>query len=146
MLSGPVMAQDPAEELKDADRAFAAHAKEHGPRAAFLEYMAEDGLIFRTTREPIGRAAFAKEAIGPKGEGTLAWAPEHATVSDDGTLGYTWGFYVYTPPGEDGAKQEARGKYVSVWQRQKDGAWKFIADIGTVDTPAKPSGSANQDG
>lgn len=137
MCVGPATAEDAGERLKNVDRAFAAHSKEHGPRAAFLEYMAEDGVVLRALGGPLeGRAAYAEATADETGQATLAWAPEQAAVSGDGTLGYTWGYYVYTAPGEDGTKQETRGKYLSVWRRQEDGAWKFIADIGNIDPAA----------
>lgn len=131
------VAQDPEEALKDTDRAFAAHSREHGVRAAFLAYMAEDGVLLRAGPPIAGRAAYAEATAGDPEGVTLDWAPEHAVVSDDGTLGYTWGYYVLGVPDKDGARRESRGKYLSVWRRQKDGSWKFIADIGNVDPEKK---------
>jgi ketosteroid isomerase-like protein len=133
------MATGPEEVLKDTDHAFSAHAAEHGIRAAFLEYMAEDGLVLRATGAPLeGRAAYAEVTADDPGTATLSWAPAHAVISDDGTLGYTWGYYILSAPDKDGTKKESRGKYLSVWRLQADGAWKFIADIGNID----PSGNS----
>ena len=138
LSAGTVMAMNTEESLKNADRAFAAHAAKHGPRAAFLEYMAEDGVVLRATGTPLeGRTAYAQATADDPDTATLAWAPEHAVVSGDGTLGYTWGYYLFTAPGKDGVKQETRGKYLSVWRRQGDGTWKFIADIGNIDPSGK---------
>lgn len=129
-----VQAQDPVEALMDTDRAFAAHSSEHGLRAAFLEYMAENAVVLRASGAPLaGRAAYAEATANGGDEGELDWAPEQAAVSDDGTLGYTWGYYVHTALDEKGAAKETRGKYLSVWRLQEDGTWKFIADIGNVD-------------
>ena len=42
--------------------------------------------------------------------------------------GYTWGYATYTQAGQEGASY---GKYITVWQRQDDGSWKWIADMGS---------------
>ena len=60
-------------------------------------------------------------------------------VSDDGTLGYTWGKYTFTPATGPDGKQEAStsGLYFTVWKRQADGSWKFVYDGGPKIEPVE---------
>lgn len=52
------------------------------------------------------------------GAGNLTWMSEYGDVSDDGTVGYTYG---WTRLGDE------EGKYLACWRRPKDGAWRVIA-------------------
>lgn len=61
----------------------------------------------------------------------LRWVPDYADVSTDGTLGYTWGRWTMTLRDTAGARQAGQGRYLTVWRRQGDGSWKYVADIGT---------------
>jgi ketosteroid isomerase-like protein len=72
----------------------------------------------------------------PKGA-TLVWKPVKAEVSQSGDLGYTIGTYESRGPGPDGRFVTRYGKYCSVWKKQKDGAWKWVVDVGTPSAPPK---------
>ncbi|MGE3143468.1 MAG: hypothetical protein AB7L65_09115, partial [Hyphomonadaceae bacterium] len=60
------------------------------------------------------RAQFA--APGAKGLGAQrpAWTPQEAHVSTRGDMGWTYG-------------RQGEGGYVTVWERDMDGAWKAAA-------------------
>lgn len=59
-------------------------------------------------------------------------------MSTDGTLGYTWGKARYYKVKADGTKEELPpSRYVSIWRKQKDGSWKYLADGGLVAPEAK---------
>lgn len=62
---------------------------------------------------------------------SLRWAPDHAEVSGDGTLGYTWGRWTMSTRDSAGTRQEGQGRYITVWRRQADGRWRVEADLGT---------------
>lgn len=124
------------EEMMAADRAFAAMAQHKGVPVAFAAYAAEDVRMFPAGDQPYaGRdqliAAFADWPEGAR----LDWTPQEAVAAPGGKFGFTWGRYVFTAP--TGA--EGHGKYVSVWRKEKNGGWKFVADIGNSN-PA-PGGS-----
>ena len=110
--------------LVAAERAFAARSVEHGVRDAFLEYLAEDGVIFRPLATN-GRQAW--ESRGPVAA-TLVWEPVFAEVSAAGDLGYTTGPWELRP--NDPQRPTGYGHYVSVWQKQADGTWRVAVDIG----------------
>jgi ketosteroid isomerase-like protein len=55
---------------------------------------------------------------------SLAWEPEHAEVSNGGDLGYTAGDYRSLALDSAGTMATVTGKYVTIWRRQDDGAWK----------------------
>jgi ketosteroid isomerase-like protein len=61
------------------------------------------------------------------------WAPMFGDVSDAGDLGYTTGPVLYTDL-VDTSKPPRHAIYFSVWQKQADGTWKVVVDLG-VDTP-----------
>jgi ketosteroid isomerase-like protein len=116
--------------LVEAERAFAQASIEKGTRAAFLEYLAEDSIVFHPG--PVnGQKSWRDRPIRP---GVLSWQPIFAFVSGSNDLGYTTG------PGEFRPKSLADapvafGNFVSVWKRHADGSWKVLLGIGS-DNPA----------
>ena len=66
---------------------------------------------------------------------TLRWQPDHARISDDGTLGYTMGLAQITRRQGDSSVVIDHTRYLTVWRRQPDGGWKVDADIGTSVEP-----------
>ena len=63
---------------------------------------------------------------------TLTWEPTRAEVLVGGDVGVTIGSWVRRTKAADGKTAEARGQYVTTWQKQKDGAWKVVYDIGST--------------
>ncbi len=126
-LGSPVAAGEPADPapVVAAERAFAARAAEVGVTPSFLEFMADDALVFAPG--PVNAKAFygaRKPAKTPKEGGTLlAWWPNFAGVARSGDLGFTTG-----PATINGAKPGLF--YFTVWKKQPDGGWKWIYDGG----------------
>ncbi len=111
--------------LHASERAFALAAGTRGMRAAFLEFLSAEGLIFRPG--PVnGRAWFEFQPDRP---GLLVWVPVVVEVADAGDLGYTTGPWTFRkdPSSE---RPDSTGVYVSVWRREPPGLWRVIADIG----------------
>lgn len=118
------------EEMLEADRAFAAMAAEEGVAAAFVAYAAEGVRMFPDGGPPYqGRDALMEQFSNWPEGARLSWTPIEAVAAGSGDFGFTWGRYVYSAAGENGQVVE-HGKYLSVWRKKPDGAWKFIADIG----------------
>lgn len=63
---------------------------------------------------------------------TLTWEPTRADVLVGGDVGVTIGSWVRRSKTPDGKTTEARGQYASTWQKQKDGTWKVVYDIGST--------------
>ncbi|TWB45230.1 hypothetical protein [Nitrospirillum pindoramense] len=125
-------AVNPAQEILDTDRAFAAKARETDVGAAFQAFAAEEVTLLNRPRAKVDRAALA--TLFPAGL-ELEWAPEDASVSADGTLGYSWGKARSRLRKPDGTVVERPPvRYVTVWRRAtRDAPWRFILDGGTVD-------------
>ncbi|MEE3626839.1 hypothetical protein UCD39_23150 [Nitrospirillum sp. BR 11752] len=131
-LPGASAATNAAQAILDADRAFAAKAREVGVGAAFQAFAADEVTLLNRPQAKVDRAALA--TLFPAGL-ELEWAPEDAAISADGTLGYSWGKARsrFTKP--DGTVVERPPvRYVTVWRRATgDAPWRFILDGGTVD-------------
>ena len=130
----------PKDDLLAADRAFAAMSVAHGAHAAFLAFMTDDVRLYDGAHPPlIGKAAVAayyaaEEKADPDYKAQrLEWAPAEAEASPDGGLGWTRGTWVYTATKPDGTALKVTGYYVTEWQRQRDGTYKFCLDIGGAD-------------
>ena len=63
---------------------------------------------------------------------TLTWEPTRADVLVGGDVGVTIGSWVRRAKTPDGKATEARGQYATTWQKQKDGSWKVVYDIGST--------------
>ncbi len=109
--------------LVEAERAFARTSVEEGMRHAFLEFLADEAVIFRPTPTN-GKQWFAPR---PETSGTLAWQPVFADVADTGDLGYTTGPYSFS---DSAGTPVAHGHYVTVWRLQPDSTWRVEIDAG----------------
>ncbi len=133
----PATPQEPAawRELVAAERAFARTAVDRGTREAFLTYLAADALLFRPRPEP-GRAHWEKR---PEPNTVLSWEPEFAAVARAGDLGYTTGPWTLRDKA-DSKRPPSHGRYVSIWERGTDAAWRVVIDLGIVH--ARPDSAA----
>ena len=113
------------QKLVETEIAFAQTAEAKGTKSAFLEFLSDDAVIFRPAE--INGKAFWKNQ--PESPVLLAWKPSWADVSSDGKIGYTTGGWELLPKGKTD-KPTAFGQYVTVWQRQSDGNYKAVLDIG----------------
>jgi len=121
------------EVLLRTDRDFAATAARLGPAEAFALYAAPDAVMLPSAGEPVrGREAVRRHLQSTDGT-DLAWTPSDGSVSASGDLGYTWGFFEVRRRGDKAGAALHRGKYVSIWQRQSDGSWKWVLDAGNVE-------------
>src|SRR5687767_1574658 len=80
-------ANDPALPVAEAERAFAALSLASNMKEAFVEWLADDGIVFRplpVVGKPIWQARPAPTA-------TLAWEPEYAEIAYSGDLGWDYG-------------------------------------------------------
>ena len=120
------------EEIRAAENAFCQAVKERGFKEAFLEFAAEEAVLKRGDQLIKGKAAIASfydnAFAGMKAEVSLTWSPSFVEVSDDGTLGYTYGDFVYARTDENGKVSESKGVFHTVWKRQSDGSWKYVWD------------------
>lgn len=124
----PVRGAADAGELLSADSAFAALSVARGARAAFLAFAAEEGVTLGGAGPaPMnhGRDAIAAAFADFPADAALEWAPVAADVAGSGDLGCTVGEASVTA-------RRSYSKYLTIWKRQPDGAWKFVADGGNA--------------
>ena len=115
--------------LVAAERGFAATSVESGMRTAFLDWLAEDSIVFRPQAVD-GRSYFE---ASPEAPGALLWEPAFAEVSPAGDMGWTSGRYESRRSGPEGDTLQ-HGRYLTIWRRQADGAWKVALDTGVPDS------------
>ena len=116
-------------DVVESERKFAHTCLEHGIRESFLQFFADDSIIFAPAPTN-GKAFYAK--YEDKGR-RLIWQPIFATVSNSGELGVTTGPWEL----KKSATEEtplAFGQFVSIWRKQPDNSWKVIVDVG-IDNP-----------
>lgn len=113
------------EKIVETERAFAKFAEEKGIKSAFLEFLADDGIIFRPTAIN-GKESFRSRTDSPA---SLSWHPVFADVSANGALGYSTGPGEFRPKGKTDSTVYY-SEYATVWRRQADGNYKAVLDIG----------------
>lgn len=137
----PTLAQKTRSKPEDAIRAadqqwlkvFAARELEES-----VAFCSDDGSVL-APNVPI---ATGKQAIGKLFSGffalpnlNISWQPDKAEVAKSGDLGYTSGKYQMRFNDASGKLISDRGKYVTVWKKQRDGSWKVFLDIFNSDLP-----------
>ena len=120
-----VNAQRDLQPLFDAQAAFDRTTAEHGVRAAFLKFLAPDGIVFQP--EPVnGRQYWEGRPDDPSSMHVRKQT--YSDISANGLLGYTTGNWRMYPKGK--SESLARfGQYVTIWERKSDGSYHAALDI-----------------
>jgi ketosteroid isomerase-like protein len=115
--------------MVETERAFSRTSEEKGTRESFVEFIADDGILFRPT--PVFGKKWMQEHPLPASttRSLLNWQPIFAAVSRAGDLGYTTGPWQFKNDIKD-AKPAAFGNFMTVWKKQADNSWKFALDLG----------------
>jgi ketosteroid isomerase-like protein len=112
----------------EAERAFAVTSQTEGVRQGFLSVLADDSIVFG----PAGIVSgIERYSDAPESPFSLMWWPSEGGGASSGDLYFSTGPFVVAADGED----RGFGQYLSVWQRQDDGAIRLLADHG-ISLPA----------
>ena len=118
--------------LLQRDREWAAMAAEGGDVERLLAFWSDDAIVVPPGAPVVqGKAAireYVQKALAIPGF-RIRWHPANATVSADGTVGYTTGENAVTVPGPDGKLITIAGRYATVWRRDQGGVWRCVIDI-----------------
>src|SRR5438093_831733 len=106
--------------------AFAALSVTSGAKNAFLAFATEEAMSFGGgTQMTQGRQAIGAGFDGFPAGAVLEWWPVAAEIAPSGDLGCTVGEATI-------ASLNHYSKYLTIWRRQPDGTWKFVADGGNL--------------
>ena len=117
--------------LLQRDSAWAATAKARDVEA-ILSYWSDDAVVIAPGSPEIRGKTAIREYVQKSlalPRFSISWTPASAAISSDGKLGYTTGQNVVTVAGPDGKLLTIPGRYVTVWRRDADGAWRCVVDI-----------------
>jgi ketosteroid isomerase-like protein len=102
-------------------------AKGGGP--AFAAWFAPDAVTLENGNAVVtGHDAIAARATWSPTVYQLTWTPEGARMSASGDMGFTWGHYEGDSKDALGNPLKETGRYMTVWKKQPDGAWKVVLD------------------
>ena len=128
-LADPTMTSGKAL-LFNLEAKFAKDVAEKGG-AGFAAWFADDGVALGNGVAPlIGKVAIEKSATWSPKNYQLTWTPTDGTMGPSGDMGYTWGHYEGSSKDANGNPVKTSGRYMTIWRRDKDGAWKVVLDAG----------------
>jgi ketosteroid isomerase-like protein len=118
--------------LLERDARWAKLASEGGAVDEILSFWTDDAVVI-----PAGMSAvIGKDALRAYVEGSraipgfrISWSSSDAEVSGDGTLGFVLSSNEISMDGPDGQPVIDRGRAVTLWRREPDGAWRCAVDI-----------------
>ena len=115
--------------LMKVDKEFSDYSKSSGMHDAFESYIAEEGVIFRPNSFPIEGKSNVVNRLRQRSDTSivLTWEPMFAKMAMSGDLGYTYGTYLVSSNQGDSI---GVGTYITIWEEQSDGGWKFVFDAG----------------
>jgi ketosteroid isomerase-like protein len=121
--------QSALQDMVRTEQAFSKMAEEKNARDAFMAFIADDGLLFRPGAVN-GKKWMLEHPVPPSDKKPLlAWQPAFAGMSASGDLGFTTGPWEFKGDIKD-QTPSGYGHFVTVWKKQPDGSWKFVADLG----------------
>lgn len=111
--------------MVDSQKAFDILAANKGAKAAFLEYLATDAVIFKP-RSGNGREFWSKQKDNPNEQ--VKRAITIADISSNGLLGYGTGTWERHPNGKRDAASRF-GQYVTIWEKKPGNRFRVVLAI-----------------
>lgn len=126
------MVSDDRSVLRKTDEEWAALAKQGTDVDRIVSYWSDDARVYPPGAPVLeGRQAirdFVGESLATPGF-SVSWEPAEVFVQPGDSLGYTTGRNQFTFPDSTGKIVSTQGRYVTVWRRESNGAWKCVIDI-----------------
>lgn len=118
------------QQVASAEKAFEKMAQDKGITEGFYQFADSMAVINRANDSLIYGKESIRHFYAQKNysNATVNWTHDFIQVSDDGTLAYTYGKYVWKFKQVDGTYKEFGGVFHTVWKKQKDGSWKYVWD------------------
>lgn len=125
------LSEQSKKEIINADLAMSDLATKEGFNASLLAY-ADDSVVKPAEGEfpVIGKENLTKYWAGKEDTKSITWKPFRAEAAKSGELGYTLGNWKFVTK-----DSTFYGFYYTIWKKQSDSNWKFVADGGN-NTPA----------
>jgi hypothetical protein len=125
LISLNVSGQIELQPLIDAERSFERSSSEIGMKAAFLQFLKDDAIVFLP--EPVnGKRHWS--SIADDRNTVLVRSLTYSDISANGLLGYTTGNWRTYQKGKSEGLAKF-GQYVTVWERLPDGSFRASLDI-----------------
>ncbi len=114
LFSVGTFAQSDLQQMLQAEKTFQEAAGDKGIKAAFLDVLADDSIIFHPEAVN-GREYWSKREDSPAA--TLIRVPKYGDISYNGVLGFTMGNWRLYPKGKSESFAQF-GQYVTVWEKR----------------------------
>jgi ketosteroid isomerase-like protein len=111
--------------LFETDAAFSAASVKHGTGPAFQRFAAPNGMVVGGGQFIYGPDAIGEGFASEPGD-NVYWTPTHGGIAPSGDLGFTIGDATF-----ELTTVTFHTKYLTIWQKQDDGKWRFPADFGS---------------
>ena len=135
--AAPVNADSPRDEIEAALVTFAA-AFNKGDAATVAAHYTEDAAVLPPDAARVdGRAGIESFWKGAIDAGLADLTLKAVEVHGSGDLAFEVGEVSYSAPANAGARSTATGKYIVIWKKDTDGAWRLYRDIWNAN-PATP--------
>jgi ketosteroid isomerase-like protein len=136
LLASDVIAQEPDStsalfKMREAECNFARASVMNGRNAAFVEYFADESILFTDKWITNGKEYWEEKKKRPV---VLKWEPEFMDISAGRDFGIStgpWEMQEYRP----NTAPLATGYFLTVWKEQSNGTWKVILDAGSETPP-----------
>ena len=122
--------KDLENEIRKSEADFNKLVQSKGIAEAFYTFADSNAVIKREKDTLIkGKESIKNYYSNPKFKNAkVSWSPDYVSVSQDGTLGYTYGKYIWSIKDSLGKTISYPGVFHTVWKKQRDGSWKYTWD------------------
>jgi ketosteroid isomerase-like protein len=122
--------------LMDLEARFAREVAVGGGKA-FASWFADDAVSLPNGRAAaLGRTAIAADADWDPKAYQLTWTATGARMGPSNDMGFTWGHYEGHSKDRNGEPVTVTGRYITVWKKLPNGAWKVALDASATEPPA----------
>jgi ketosteroid isomerase-like protein len=112
-------------EILSVDAAFSATSVAQGSGPAFEQFAAPNAIGVGGGQYIFGPTALG-EAFSSEPTDVISWVPRFSDAAASGDIGFSVGEATF----DFGPAGTFYSKYLTVWQKQDTGAWRYVADLG----------------